>query len=52
MSRLHVVLGTLAMKTRSIWSGFFVHVAVAISMDLAAMMKTIGLPSSFWPPGG
>jgi membrane protease YdiL (CAAX protease family) len=47
-----VVLGTLAMKTRSIWSGFFVHVGVAISMDLAAMMKTIGLPTTFWPPGG
>jgi len=46
-----VVLGTLAMKTRSIWSGFFVHVGVAISMDLAAMSKTIGIPETFWPLG-
>ena len=44
-----VVLGTLAMKTRSIWSGFLIHVSVAISMDLAALLQTRGLPSQFWP---
>ncbi len=47
-----VVLGTLAMKTRSIWSGFFVHVLVAISMDTASLLRTTGLPTSFWPVGG
>lgn len=44
-----VVLGTLAMKTRSIWSGFLIHVSVAISMDVAALLQTRGLPTDFWP---
>lgn len=42
-------LGTLAMKTRSIWSGFLIHVSVAISMDAAALIQTRGLPEAFWP---
>jgi hypothetical protein len=44
-----VVLGTLSMKTRSIWSGFLIHVSVAISMDMAALLATDGLPSRAWP---
>lgn len=32
-----IVLGTLAMDTRSIWGGITIHVAVAWSMDLAAL---------------
>jgi membrane protease YdiL (CAAX protease family) len=32
-----VVLGTLAMRTRSIWGGVLVHCAVAISMDVLAL---------------
>jgi len=44
-----VVLGTLAMKTRSIWSGFLIHVSVAISMDVAALIQTRGLPNQLWP---
>ena len=44
-----VVLGTLAMKTRSIWSGFLIHVSVAVSMDIAALIQTRGLPEQFWP---
>jgi len=44
-----VVLGTLALRTRSIWSGFLIHVSVAISMDLAALMQTTGLPERWWP---
>jgi membrane protease YdiL (CAAX protease family) len=31
------VLGTLAMRTRSIWGGVFLHVAVALTMDLLAV---------------
>ncbi len=46
-----IVLGTLAMKTRSIWSGFLIHVSVAISMDVAALMQTEGMPT-IWYPGG
>lgn len=44
-----VVLGTLAMRTRSIWGGFLVHCLVAVSMDVAALLQTTGLPSRFWP---
>lgn len=44
-----VVLGTLALRTRSIWSGFLIHVSVAISMDLAALAQTTGLPDRWWP---
>lgn len=44
-----IVLGTLALKTRSIWSGFLIHVSVAISMDTAALLQTGGLPTDFLP---
>lgn len=44
-----IVLGTLAMKTRSIWSGFLIHVSVAVSMDVAAILQTSDLPNTFWP---
>lgn len=44
-----IVLGTLSMKTRSIWSGFLIHVSVAISMDMAALLATDGLPTQSWP---
>jgi membrane protease YdiL (CAAX protease family) len=32
-----LILGTLAMRTRSIWGGVVIHVGVAISMDLLAL---------------
>ncbi len=38
------VLGTLAMKTRSIWAGFLVHVTVAVMMDLLALARKQQLP--------
>jgi len=44
-----IFLGTLAMKTRSIWAGFLIHVSVAVSMDVAALMQTGGLPHMWWP---
>ena len=44
-----VALGTLALRTRSIWSGFLIHVSVAISMDVAALLQTTGLPDRWWP---
>ena len=34
-----VVLGTLALRTRSIWLGALIHVTVALSMDLAAIWQ-------------
>ncbi len=44
-----VWLGTLAMRTGSIWGGFLVHVAVAVSMDVAALLQTHGLPRVLAP---
>ncbi|MCB9560026.1 MAG: CPBP family intramembrane metalloprotease [Kofleriaceae bacterium] len=32
-----LILGTLAMRTRSIWGGVLIHVGVAVSMDLFAL---------------
>lgn len=34
-----VVLGTLSLRTRSIWCGAMIHMSVAISMDLAALAQ-------------
>ncbi len=42
-------LGVLAFKSRSIWGGVLVHVSIALSMDVAALLQTKGLPSSFFP---
>jgi len=39
------VLGTLALRTRSIWSGVAIHVAVAVTMDVLALAHTGGLPT-------
>jgi membrane protease YdiL (CAAX protease family) len=36
-----VILGTLAMRTRSIWGGVLIHIGVAITMDMLALR---GLP--------
>ncbi|MGE0549738.1 MAG: CPBP family intramembrane glutamic endopeptidase [Kofleriaceae bacterium] len=32
-----LLLGTLAMRTRSIWGGVLIHIAVAMTMDILAM---------------
>jgi membrane protease YdiL (CAAX protease family) len=32
-----IVLGTLSVKTRSIWLGVALHISVAITMDLSAL---------------
>lgn len=32
-----LVLGTLALRTRTIWGGVVIHIAVAVSMDLLAL---------------
>jgi len=43
-----VILGTLAMRTRSIWLGVAIHVSVALTMDLLAVSHCppadLGLP--------
>ncbi|MBN2192451.1 MAG: CPBP family intramembrane metalloprotease [Polyangiaceae bacterium] len=44
-----VVLGSLAMHTRSIYAGFLVHVTVAFLMDLLALWRLDALPTALWP---
>lgn len=44
-----VVLGSLAMQTRSIYAGFFVHVTVAGLMDYFALASRNGIPTRMWP---
>lgn len=44
-----VVLGTLAMKTRSIYAGLCVHLAVALGMDIAVLVNRGGLPRAWVP---
>lgn len=34
-----VALGTLAMRTRSVWSGFLIHISVAFSMDILSLWQ-------------
>ena len=46
-----VVLGSLAMRTRSIYSGFLVHITVAFLMDFLALWKRGVLPTTFWSSG-
>ena len=41
-----IILGTLAMRTRSIWSGVLIHLSVAWTMDLLALSHTTGFPGS------
>lgn len=42
-------LGILAFQSRSIWGGVFVHAGIALSMDMAALFRTTGLPNQCWP---
>jgi membrane protease YdiL (CAAX protease family) len=44
-----VVLGSLAMRTRSIYAGFLLHISVAVGMDLLSLYKRGAIPHVFWP---
>jgi membrane protease YdiL (CAAX protease family) len=44
-----VVLGSLSMRTRSIYAGFLVHITVAGLMDYFALDSRHAMPTSFWP---
>jgi membrane protease YdiL (CAAX protease family) len=46
-----VVLGSLSMRTKSVYSGFLLHVSVAFGMDLLSLFKRDQLPTMFWAPG-
>jgi membrane protease YdiL (CAAX protease family) len=46
-----IVLGSLSMRTKSIYAGFLVHITVALTMDLVALSHRNALPHVFWPGG-
>ncbi len=46
-----VVLGSLALRTKSIYSGFLVHITVAFLMDFLSLWKRDALPTTFWAGG-
>jgi membrane protease YdiL (CAAX protease family) len=45
-----IALGSLSMKTKSIYQGFLVHVTVAGLMDWVSLLHRHTLPHVFWPP--
>jgi membrane protease YdiL (CAAX protease family) len=47
-----IALGSLSMKTKSIYQGFLVHVTVAGLMDWLSLFHRHALPKVFWPPHG
>jgi len=47
-----VVLGSLSMKTCSIWAGFLIHSTVAILMDLLALHQSGRMPVRWAPYAG
>ncbi len=44
-----LVLGLIALRSRSIWGGVFIHTSVALSMDIMALAQTGRLPTN-WSP--
>ena len=46
-----IALGSLSMKTKSIYQGFLVHITVAALMDWLSLFHRHTLPTVFWPPG-
>ncbi|MGB1457457.1 CPBP family intramembrane glutamic endopeptidase [Spongiibacter marinus] len=42
-------LGILALRSRSIWGGFFVHAGVAVGMDVASLLRQGRIPETVWP---
>lgn len=45
-----IALGSLSMKTKSIYSGFLVHITVAAMMDWLSLRHRHATPVHFWPP--
>ncbi len=44
-----LVLGIIALRSRSIWGGAFIHTSVALSMDLMALARTGRFPETWLP---
>jgi membrane protease YdiL (CAAX protease family) len=45
-----IALGSLSMRTRSIYSGFLVHITVAAMMDWLSLRHRHATPITLWPP--
>ena len=45
-----IFLGSLSMKTKSIYQGFLVHITIAALMDWLALGHRDALPTAFWAP--
>jgi membrane protease YdiL (CAAX protease family) len=45
-----IALGSLSMKTKSIYQGFLVHITVAAMMDWLSLRHKHCTPLTFWPP--
>jgi len=45
-----IFLGSLSMKTKSIYAGFLVHITVALSMDLLSLFNRGALPTKLFFP--
>ncbi len=43
-------LAIIALRSRSIWGGVFVHAAIALSMDIFALVQTNRIPTTLWFP--
>ncbi len=46
-----IALGSLSMRTRSIYQGFLVHITLAGLNDWLSLWHRHALPTVFWPPG-
>ena len=46
-----IALGSLSMRTKSIYQGFLVHITVAALMDWLSLAHRHALPTVLWPPG-
>jgi len=44
-----IALGSLSMKTKSVYQGTLLHIVLALSMDLLALWQRDAFPTSFWP---
>ncbi len=42
-------LGILALRSRSIWGGVAVHAGIALTMDIASLLRQDKIPAVFWP---
>jgi hypothetical protein len=44
-----IALGSLSMKTKSIYQGFLVHITIALLMDWLSLRHRHCTPLTFWP---